>query len=160
VTRHNSDILSAPLTGEQGTGATHTEGRHTQHTRCEVDALGVITISRGCFERCCSNKKAPPYHSNLSFVTLRNRRPTLLRASAYRTPSEASPRRRCGHASRFLCESRIPKPQTGLAEVGDPHSTHDRVAHTKRAPSGHCCSSLPLLKWRHDCRRSLRPARG
>jgi len=26
-----------------------------------VDALGVITISRGCFERCCSNKKTPPY---------------------------------------------------------------------------------------------------
>ena len=60
----------------------------------EVDALGVMTISHGCFERCCSNKKTPPYHSNLSFVTLRNRRPTLLRASAYRTPSEASPRRR------------------------------------------------------------------
>jgi len=65
--------------------------------------LGVITISRGCFGRCCSNKKTPPYpHPNLSFETLRNRLPTLLRASAYRTPSEASPRRRCGHASRFL----------------------------------------------------------
>jgi len=49
----------------------------------EVDALGVITISRGCFERCCSNKKTPPYHSNLSFVALLNRRPTLLRAPAY-----------------------------------------------------------------------------
>jgi len=22
----------------------------------EADAVGVITISRGCFERCCSNK--------------------------------------------------------------------------------------------------------
>ena len=64
--------------------------------------MGVITISRGYFERCCSNKKTPTYHSNLNFVTLRNRRPTLLRAPAYRTPSEASPRRRCGHASRFL----------------------------------------------------------
>ena len=64
--------------------------------------MGVITISRGCFERCCSNKKTPPYtHSNLGFVTLRNRRPTLLRVSAYRTPSEASPRRRCGHANRL-----------------------------------------------------------
>jgi len=33
--------------------------------KSEVDALGVITISRGCFERCCSNKKtflAPFYH--------------------------------------------------------------------------------------------------
>jgi len=68
----------------------------------EVDALGVITICRGCFERCCSNKKTPPYHSNLSFVAFPNRRPTLLRAPAYRTPSEASPWRRCGHASRFL----------------------------------------------------------
>jgi len=71
-------------------------------TKGEVDALGVITISRGCFERCCSNKKTPPYHSNLNFVALRTRRPTLLRAPACRTPSEASPRRRCGHASRFL----------------------------------------------------------
>jgi len=26
----------------------------------EVDAVGVITISRGCFERCGSNKKTPP----------------------------------------------------------------------------------------------------
>jgi len=26
---------------------------------------------------CCSNKKTPPYHSNLSFVMLRNGRPTL-----------------------------------------------------------------------------------
>ena len=68
--------------------------------KSEVDELGVMTISRGCFERCCSN--TPPYHSNLSFITLRNRRPTLLRAPTYRTPSEASPRRRCGHASRFL----------------------------------------------------------
>ena len=62
----------------------------------------IITISRGCFERCCSYKKTPPYHYNLSFVTLRTRRPTLLRAPAYRTPSEASTRRRCGHAGRFL----------------------------------------------------------
>jgi len=73
----------------------------SSQTKREADALGVITISRGCFERCCSNKKTPPYpHSNLSFVTLRSWRPTLLRAPAYRTPSEASPRRRCGHASR------------------------------------------------------------
>jgi len=28
--------------------------------KIEVDALGVITISRGCFERCGSNKKTPP----------------------------------------------------------------------------------------------------
>ena len=68
----------------------------------EVDALGVITVSRGCFERCCSDKKTPPYHSNLSFVALRNRRPTLLRAPAYCTRSEASHGRRCGYASWFL----------------------------------------------------------
>jgi len=71
-------------------------------TKLEVDALGVLTISRGCYERCCSNTNTPPNHSNLSFATLRTLRPTLLRASAYRTPSEASSRRRCGHASRFL----------------------------------------------------------
>jgi len=29
-------------------------------SKFEVDALGVITISRGCFERCGSNKKTPP----------------------------------------------------------------------------------------------------
>jgi len=62
----------------------------------EVDVLGVLTISCGCFERSYSNKKTPPYYSHLSFVTLRTRRPTLLRAPVYRTLSEASPWRRCG----------------------------------------------------------------
>jgi len=33
----------------------------------EVDALGVITISRGCFERCGSNKKTPPIDSPYLF---------------------------------------------------------------------------------------------
>jgi len=28
--------------------------------KIEVDALGIITISHGCFERCGSNKKTPP----------------------------------------------------------------------------------------------------
>jgi len=28
--------------------------------KIEVDAMGVITISRGCFERCGRNKKTPP----------------------------------------------------------------------------------------------------
>ena len=37
----------------------------------EVDALGGIPVSRGCFERCFSTKKTPPYHSNFSFATLR-----------------------------------------------------------------------------------------
>ena len=32
----------------------------TRAKQIEVDALGVITISRGCFERCGSNKKTPP----------------------------------------------------------------------------------------------------
>jgi len=35
--------------------------RFGQPIKSEVDTLGVITISRGCFERCCSNKKTPPY---------------------------------------------------------------------------------------------------
>ena len=30
-------------------------------------ALSVITVSRGCIERYCSNKQTSPYHSNLSF---------------------------------------------------------------------------------------------
>ena len=30
-----------------------------RHIHIEVDALGGITISRGCFERCGSNKKTP-----------------------------------------------------------------------------------------------------
>ena len=56
--------------------------RRRSPVKSEVDALGVITISRGCFERCCSNKKTLPYHSSLSFVALQNRRPTVLRAPA------------------------------------------------------------------------------
>jgi len=66
-----------------------------------VDALDIITISRECFGRCCSSKKTPPCHCNLSIVTLRSWRPTLLRAPADRTASEVSPRRLCGHASRL-----------------------------------------------------------
>jgi len=64
--------------------------------------LGVITITRVCFERSCSNKKTPRYYANLSFSTLRTRRTTLGRAPAYYTASEASSRRRCGHASPLL----------------------------------------------------------
>jgi len=71
-------------------------------TKSEVDALGVVTISCGCLSAAAAIRKTPPYRSNRRFATLRNRRPTLLRAPAYRTPSEASSRRRCGHASRFL----------------------------------------------------------
>ena len=33
----------------------------------EFDALGVITISRGCFERCGSNNKTPPIDSPYLF---------------------------------------------------------------------------------------------
>ena len=40
----------------------------------EVEAVGVKTISRGCFERCGSNKKTPPYHSNKSFLNHINQR--------------------------------------------------------------------------------------
>ena len=38
------------------------EGRYRARVgiKFEVDALGVIIISRGCFERCGSNKKTPP----------------------------------------------------------------------------------------------------
>ena len=35
-------------------------GHNMARIKFEVDALGVITISRGCFERCGSNKKTPP----------------------------------------------------------------------------------------------------
>jgi len=35
--------------------------------KIEVDALGVTTISRGCFERCGSNKKTPPIDSPYLF---------------------------------------------------------------------------------------------
>ena len=37
------------------------------NTKREVDALGVITMSPGCLERCCSNKKTPP--SSLTLVS-------------------------------------------------------------------------------------------
>ena len=41
----------------------------TQSTtnKTEIDALGVITISHGCFERCCSNKTPP--HTILTSVS-------------------------------------------------------------------------------------------
>ena len=51
--------------------------------KVEVDALGVIAISRGCVERCCSNRKTPPYHSNLRFATRVDPRATA-------SPSRAS----------------------------------------------------------------------
>ena len=63
----------------------------------------------GVLSATAATSPPPPYHSNLIFVTLRNRRPTLLRAPAYRTPSKASPRRRCGHASRVLCRRSSPR---------------------------------------------------
>jgi len=73
----------------------------TTHTlQFEIDALGVNTTFRECFERCCSIMNFPTYHSNLRLATRRALRPTVFRASVYRTPSEASSRRRCGHASR------------------------------------------------------------
>jgi len=34
--------------------------RGNPRVKLEVDALGVMTISHGCFERCGSNKKTPP----------------------------------------------------------------------------------------------------
>jgi len=97
--------------------------------------LGIIAISRGCFERCCSNQKTPQYHSNLGFVTLRNRRPTLLHASAYRTRPRLAfgdPRRRCGHASRFLPlsfwfrQSQIQPNQSHLIVVSAPRPECER----------------------------------
>ena len=122
--------------------------RRLPYAKRELDALGVITISRGCSERCCSNKKTPLYHSNLSFVTLQNRRPTLFRAPAYRTPSEASLRRRCGHACRFLlrspnhvfpltdgggsCPGRLPR--SGHRRRWDPLQGRDRRLHEKDQP--------------------------
>jgi len=35
-------------------------GRSRAAAYFEVYALGVLTISHGCFERCCSNTKTPP----------------------------------------------------------------------------------------------------
>jgi len=67
----------------------------------------LIIILVGVLSAAAAIRNPPQYHSNLSFVTLRNRRPTLLRAPAYRTPSEASPRQRCGRASRVLRVKRV-----------------------------------------------------
>jgi len=58
-----------------------------QKKQAEVDALGVITVSRERFERCCSNKKSPPYYSNFSFVTLQtNGRLCSVRPHTVRRP--------------------------------------------------------------------------
>jgi len=45
-----TQLVSIPRTG----------GAARAGTKIEVDALGVITISPRCFERCGSNKKTPP----------------------------------------------------------------------------------------------------
>ena len=45
--------------------------------KSEVDALGVITISRWCFERCCSNNKTPPIAPFLTLVSARETGGTL-----------------------------------------------------------------------------------
>ena len=95
-----NDMSATCLASEHMRSSIHTHPHPPTHS--EVDALGVITISRVFLSATAAIRKLPPYHSNLSFPTLGTRRPTLLRAPAYRTPSEASPRRRCGHASRFL----------------------------------------------------------
>ena len=100
--------------------------------KCEVDALGVITFLCGCFERCCSNQKTPAYHSNLNFIALRNRRPTLLRAPAYRTPSEASPRRRCSHASQYLSVAPIAGHRS-LPQAAGRGAAASRTRRTKEA---------------------------
>jgi len=122
-------------------GGGHESGRNRsqrgarEETYSEVDALSVITIFCGRFERCCSNNKTRPYHSNLSFVALRNRRPKLLRAPAYRTPSEASPRRRCGHASRFLWVMWQEGTTTRGGGGGDGKVTRDTEGDTRWARS-------------------------
>jgi len=43
------------------------ELQNAVHMKSEVDAFGVITIGRGCFERCGSNKKTPPINSPYLF---------------------------------------------------------------------------------------------
>ena len=70
----------------------HPDSPFVCHTQNHIGNGNILCRSR--------LKGLGPYHSNHSFVTLQNQRPTLLRAPAYRTPSEASPRRRCSHASR------------------------------------------------------------
>jgi len=50
-------------------GRTRCSCCHARSTKCEVDAMGVIAISRGHFERCCSNKKFS--HTILTLVSSR-----------------------------------------------------------------------------------------
>ena len=64
-------------------------GSPTRWIKSESDALGGIALSRGCFERCCSNKTTPLYHSNLSFSLSRSRRYSSF-CFAYAAPSGAS----------------------------------------------------------------------
>jgi len=59
--RHTAAGTAAPTTTDTGNT---TVPQRADPTQSEVDAPGVITFTRGCFERCCSNKKSSPYHSN------------------------------------------------------------------------------------------------
>jgi len=64
---------------------------NTEEKKRQVAALGVVTISRGCFELCYSNKKTPPYHSNLRFVRFETGgRRCSVRPQAVRRPRLAS----------------------------------------------------------------------
>ena len=81
--------------------------------KVEVDALGVIAISRGCVERCCSNRKTPPYHSNLRFATRVN---PMERESPSRASHLENNKRRNGvtRGSLSVCDDRVnPNPLRG-----------------------------------------------
>ena len=77
-------------------------GKFVEQRQVSLTPWALEQFRVGVFSAAAAIRKLAHTTLNLSFATLRNRRPTLLRAPAYRTPSEASPRRRCGHASRFL----------------------------------------------------------
>jgi len=76
-----------------GSAAVASVGGGSRHLwKFEVDALGVITISRGCFKRSCSKKETCTYwYNRKTLVQLRSvtRRPMPLRAPALCTLSEA-----------------------------------------------------------------------
>jgi len=112
--------------------------------------LGVITISRGCFDRCCSNKKTPPYHSNPSCLEGRECRRVRVRVCECVRVRERRPQRRLA----CLAESRTKERETGTRNGrnghtdntgrgprGDPH-THSQTLASKPAVNPESISGL------------------
>jgi len=127
----------------------------TQGAKSEVDALGVITISRGCFERCWCvlvsplyykpSKKTPPYHSGPTCEWRREQKTGLtgLSKKLFRAnPNPREYRRGAGNRARRRRPPAMPahapiKRSTGHANTHTDREQHPRHRHTRTRQEQH-----------------------